>query len=640
MSGEDYIKLPNGEKIYLKDLYGKVSRDNFPENKRISVLYSVFNTNYDRKLNSNEIKPIFDSLKDFASKDGNNELSMAELMGFIKEHVKDEYYASLITPKEVMKFLGIVQKKSDESLAGGEKVLVTNTFNDVFPELSYLDIGNDNNIDASKLTFDAISKHYPSDKYEIKEETSVQYIMPHEPDSSGITWSDHEFPGSIPRTIITKQIINKETGHVVVTFRDNSNEIQINDEATGKTFIIDSWDNEDISLTIEEKGTERSFFVQNGKTSYVKYEGKFIQFDDEGYLYYKFEGDEGISYDKGIEIGRDKYYETKIQEEKPHEDISEKFDAIINSGNVEELSKLIDNSIASNQIGFDMDDYYKRTGVELTDAIQKSNLPKDIKEKLLNSICEPYVDSKFYDAHKKIEHSKVENEYYVSTDEYSIEYNGPIINVYNKTTGKRSRINLKTLLRDLDYRRKKWIGKSLRTIQSFSGEVLENLSIEIKKIETFTKEDAAASFNGNGGAGALYTGDDKISAPRLRTIMIIHELGHAIDNTANGDYLSAKGKFKKVFDECIKRYEASGHKRFDEYHPMRSIPILPINNGINYATYNEQEAFATCMEALMGQKGGTVKFLKKVMPELIDAARELYLEIRNKQQEERRKIED
>jgi len=49
MSGEDYIKLPNGEKIYLKDLYGKVSRDNFPENKRISVLFSVFNENYDRK---------------------------------------------------------------------------------------------------------------------------------------------------------------------------------------------------------------------------------------------------------------------------------------------------------------------------------------------------------------------------------------------------------------------------------------------------------------------------------------------------------------------------------------------------------------------------------------------------------------
>jgi hypothetical protein len=27
MAGEDYIKLPNGKKIYIKDTYGKVSEN-------------------------------------------------------------------------------------------------------------------------------------------------------------------------------------------------------------------------------------------------------------------------------------------------------------------------------------------------------------------------------------------------------------------------------------------------------------------------------------------------------------------------------------------------------------------------------------------------------------------------------------
>ena len=80
-------------------------------------------------------------------------------------------YGVILFSNICIKFLETVQEKSEEQLAKQQntEAHIENTFNKIFPELSYFELGEDNNIDTSKISFDTIKKQYPEDKYEIKE---------------------------------------------------------------------------------------------------------------------------------------------------------------------------------------------------------------------------------------------------------------------------------------------------------------------------------------------------------------------------------------------------------------------------------------------------------------------------------------
>ena len=230
MPHEDFIKLPNGKKIFLKDSYGKVSIDEMPKRSSLRSIFSAFNHIPDAKLNSKETSSIFNTLKEFAAQDGNNELSYTELENFIKQTCPENFYGT-IKPDDMLKFLELVQKKSDESLKNVHKSQIhpENSLEKFFPELSFLDLGVDNNIDAQKLSFEEIKKHFPDEKYEIVMDLPS-------PDDAGMLTAKE-----------TLRIINKVTQKEVLSFEnsaDSSISIEVFDEKTGKNFLIYAHDDD------------------------------------------------------------------------------------------------------------------------------------------------------------------------------------------------------------------------------------------------------------------------------------------------------------------------------------------------------------------------------------------------------------
>lgn len=542
MSNEDFIKLPNGKKIFLKDSYGKVRIDEMPGSRKLWNIFTSFDSENVllNQLNSREISSIFSSLKDFAALDGNNELSSAELESFIKQNCPEEEFGE-IKSNDMLKFLEVLQKKSDKSLkkAPPAKIHVENSFEKLFPELSFLDLGRDDNIDAQKLGFDEIKKHFSGEKYEI-----VKNIP--SPDDAGMPM-EGEISG----------IVNKETGIEVLSFQnkdEKENYIKFFDEKTGKKFSINVIDNiVSISNDYEFNNSNyRQMTVQKGKVTDLQY-GKDFYIFDEGVLGKIYKPDSILTFENGFLLKEKPIIGHKSESKSEHVDISEKLAAGLDTenGTPDGFAKLIENSVKNNTIGSDMDDYFARTGRELTEDIENSKIPDKLKKELLNSICEPYIDSKYYDAHKKVDSSRVSNEYYRSDDEYSIAYNGPIVNVFNKTTGKNTRINLKSLIK-IDYHSKAAKKRSLKTIQKLPGEVLENMAVEIRQIRGMQKEEQRSDEN-NMKIGGFYIADT-ITVPKLRSKTLIHEISHGIDEIYEGEnpvMSSCKGKFKETFDKCM-----------------------------------------------------------------------------------------
>ena len=641
MSGNDFIILPNGKRIYIKDEYGTVENTEFPKRSRLQSVFWEFDRNGNNKLTSSEIGLIFNSLKECASLDGNNELSDDELLLFIKNNVVDEYILEKLKPNEMLKFLDILQKKSDKTLRKkpSEQIPIGNTIDKLFPELAFLNLGADNDVNVENLTFENIQKHYPDDKYEIQEKTTIMYKCVQSRNS--MYYTENKPDESIEYTQVEryeKFIINKETGAVVVQYKrlDNMGDsFNIFDETTNDEIFVSVHDEK--NLDIESNSRDSWVQIRNGMMSIVGENG-VISYFDEGIIE-RVEDETSITtYKNGVPHSTEA--KEIVETPPPYEPV---FNELVNilsveNINIENLNELIENSVQAKGIGEDMDGYFNLTGRELIDDIRNTDLPDDIKQELLNKICSPYVDFKYYDADKEVSSSRIQNKYYTSTDEYSIKFNGPIINIHNKTTGRKSRINLQTLLKDVEYHSRPDLRKSLEAIQSYPGEVLENIAIELESISSLYKKDAYRDDNKMRASGGYVNNNvTLISLGKSKGSILIHELGHAIDDLASGNWASC-GKFKEAYDESMRRWEESGHKRFDDQHPWRgNLWGWQIDRrGTTYLTYDEQEAFAICMTLLMGYKDSHTKFAEKITPELIDATRDLYLEIRAKALEERR----
>ena len=283
MSGNDFIILPNGKRIYIKDEYGTVENTEFPKRSRFQSVFWQFDRNINHKLTSSEIGLIFNSLKECASLDGNNELSDDELLLFMKNNIKNEELREKLQPSDMLKFLDILQKKSDEALSkmSSEQVRVENTIDKMFPELAFLNLGADNDVNIEDLTFENIQKHYSDDKYAIQENIAIKYKL----ESSGYTYYLENKPDeSVEYTEveqIEKTIINRETGAIVVKYKlkDMGASIEILNETTNDTIFVNTYD-------------ENSLDIQrNYHDSWLQVDNKMVMdASDNGVIYYFDEG--------------------------------------------------------------------------------------------------------------------------------------------------------------------------------------------------------------------------------------------------------------------------------------------------------------------------------------------------------------
>lgn len=272
---------------------------------------------------------------------------------------------------------------------------------------------------------------------------------------------------------------------------------------------------------------------------------------------------------------------------------------------------------------------YKKKGETLEEAINSEwGLDKKVKEQILAHIKKCLEEHYGFDKNYKNDNSRVTNEYYQGAN-YSVVQKGDVIEITNKDTGKKSRIDFNKLLKGADIKQAVEL-KSI--IQKLPGEVLEDMAAECTNINAeggFLTNWLFKTFSTGfmGAAGYYSTFDDKISLNSYDPTVIVHELGHAIDNRNILKYSTQSEEFKKVFEEEMKAYEAAGNQRHDGTY--RAVP--------NYCTTNEKEMFAECYTMLMFGKpsSSSGELILQYFPKTLEMCKKILQETRNRPPEER-----
>lgn len=272
---------------------------------------------------------------------------------------------------------------------------------------------------------------------------------------------------------------------------------------------------------------------------------------------------------------------------------------------------------------------YKKKGETLDEAINSEwGLDKKVKEQILAHIKQCLEEHYGFDKNYKNDNSQVKNEHYQGAN-YSVVQKGDVIEITNKDTGKKSRIDFNKLLEGADIKQAVEL-KSI--IQKLPGEVLEDMAAECTNISaeggSLTNWMLKTFTTGWMGASGYYNPIyDKISLNRYNPATIVHELGHAIDNRNILKYSTQSEEFKKVFEEEMKAYEAAGNKRFDN-----TFPGVP-----NYCTLNEKEMFAECYAMLMLGKPSSSSgdLILQYFPKTLEMCKKILQETRNRPPEER-----
>lgn len=624
MSENKYIKLSNGEKLYIKDNYGTISTKKGFETYFAKHFASVFSSDYEY-LSSKDIENIFNKVYQYATKDGDNKFDKKEINAFIKDNFDVDFIKHVgVSSARLESFLLEVQALSDASLATKDKtknIKYENSINKHFPELEFLGLGDDGNVDISRINDENFEKNFPAEEYKKSLAVSSK--------GEGIGFRKN---GS-------EQFLDAAIYHnnddIMLSFNVADQLRELNVEVVGSSLKIKSRDG-------------RYLKVVDGQVVEFKKDGIKVLYKDglvaevtKGFDIYKQGFDEKTYYNEGVpyrtEDGRGNtvinYSMQNVAEMLASEQL-----------NTKQLEKIINNSINKNTIGQDMDDYYMQTGRELFDDIQAAGLSLEVKDKLIEQINGPFTKSNGYKNGLKIEHSQIKNKYYTG-DEYSVRYHGPIVYVENKTTNEVTRLNLRAVF-DFDEMKNKYIKRSIKTIQNCSGEVLENLAIEIDYIRALKGGEAKRTDNSKFIAGGMYlSGQQNIVLGRyFHEMVLIHELAHGMDEIYVPEenwfkYLSDDGEFQNKYNALIEAWEAKGNKRFDGEDPYKGNNIWQVmRRGATYSTQDAGEGFAISMEIILGaRQGEDARFVKKVLPELIDLSREQYLKIRAMKKEYRKK---
>ncbi len=597
MSPEDYIKLPNGRKIYLNKIIHKVDAENFRNYE--PIFWRVLkDKNNDGFYNNTEIHNLFQIIQKHAKSDGDNELSEDEFDRFIKQasgqnkiHKKDRSIA--------LNFLTDLQDEIEKSEAYSANERPDNTIHKLLPELDFLELGDDKNIDITKLSYNNLKRIFKdSSKYNIVEDKQ------------------------------TLTVKDKKTDRIILEYMPNNISIY---SKNGDLALIQILQNEDLLIIKQDKqlnmlcGIDVKAGLVTNVTTYQK--DKVIT---------------NIKYENGIisqKKDNSKKELTFYSNGDSYRIVNTENNTLIKNYEAEKLEKLIKNSTAPDVIreliefviiekreGELMDDYYQLTGHELIDDIQNSNLSDSEKAEFIDDLSYPFIDSKYFNSHLIIENSKIDNQYYTG-DEYKISYNGPIVKVLNKNTGDTTRLNLKTLFQTFDMNAQS-TKDNLKTLQNYSGEILENIGIEINRFRYKSEDEISADDNA---AGFYNASKADVTISSLKNDWnkgegtVIHEMGHGLDAYLDDrgfiKWKSESGHFKEVYDKCIKKYK-------DKYPMWNNENIDNTNKKASYFSQSSKEAFAICMSGILGKPDWNFKFVEKNYPELVVAAAELYRNIK------------
>ena len=251
--------------------------------------------------------------------------------------------------------------------------------------------------------------------------------------------------------------------------------------------------------------------------------------------------------------------------------------------------------------------------------------------------------------------SQVKNQKFKG-EPYFIKLDGEILTIKNQKTGKVSKIDFTKLLSDCN----EWEYARLKKLitENIPGEVLEDMSVELTKINVASDMNLLKDNPDFEAAGVYHSKDDSICLTSLEiysisaadfitedTIIkafvdtIVHETGHALDY--NG-YLynspSSEGKFKEIFEKELENYKKSGKAQFkykQEFRETTEFKDGKIDSNTAYATANVHAMFAECYTLLMTGDNQSKDHILKYFPKTLKAAADLIREIRQKSDNER-----
>ncbi len=343
---------------------------------------------------------------------------------------------------------------------------------------------------------------------------------------------------------------------------------------------------------------------------------------------------------------------------KRHQPIAEDFEELLNSKESEysktDLLKKVGSmleKINSQNIEFIFDRFSQNTEKYLDEVIKSSPLLKNnhyIREKILNHLnrcLEEYFD---YRHDFKNENSQVINKFHTG-DVYTVDCKNEKMTITNTRTSKQRTLDLNELVKNIPQFFQVEVKKYLSELP---GEFLMDLSIEtdsfkngqLTNIENMImniSKDWSGFYSPTSDTitlGGYDKEDEKFSGLKgAWSEVIVHELGHALDNF-NDKYLSNKcDEFKEAYKNGIDAFIKAGYvtctdsNNYDPYgyvRPEGTVCTGGISPTSNYATANYQEMFAECYTYLMTGSCASASMLEDFFPDCLRIANEMIEQVR------------
>ena len=530
-----------------------------------------------------------------------------------------------------------------------------------------------------------LRKNYPSDKYQIKRERVNDetnewggeippvwayhiYDKSNQKEVLSVTPSVNDYgeSGDIKATYFDNGKISREL--IFTKYNDNVTEyvyrngikyhseyekgkqisLEYTDPKTKKIVSIGNPSSPDKVITIksDEMTIDETRYYKNGKLFVVEKGHESIHYDNTGSYAYS------ISWNAGY-----KHLEIRYPKLKD-------FCRSLRNGNTAEAKKIMDTIDKDNYKMFLLT-YTQNYKQDLIKEIQDSGIDDSVKNQMIKKIRD--LTNEEFKITVKHRVTQSPN----GGDKYSIDLNGDILTVKNQRTGKVSKINFNELLSECSEFEKAKLKKVLA--EQMPGNVLEDLSVEIRKLKVQPKYDDDYEYEDFKTAGTYHSNNDYIyiDASMLYGLaedgmdrwiskwisddmlneniieILTHEIGHSIDyngyifNTAS----SSGGKFYEAFKREMEEYKKAGKvpynkndKNFKYERDTRfnqETGEIESDSNTVYATSSEREMFAECYTLIMLGDCQSKDHILKYFPETFKAAQELLKEIRQKSDNER-----
>lgn len=232
--------------------------------------------------------------------------------------------------------------------------------------------------------------------------------------------------------------------------------------------------------------------------------------------------------------------------------------------------------------------------------------------------------------------SQIINDYYTSEHTYTKKISDNLIIITDVSKKETTQIDLEAMLEPLKKNKYEHIDELKNIIYDLPAEVLLDLNAEVTFDEKFV-------FSFMESAAHIGSTDTiKLSRAGVTKMLLIHELGHAIDakqkgNTEKEVYRTASNlDFISAFTNDMTRYLNDGHKRLN----MKELNEDSLNdmffdkNNIaskgnsTYATIDEQEMFAECYCLLMLGTCDSEQLISAYFQDTLKSAKKIIMETR------------